>query len=83
YKESKKGQTKIKKAHQQETASNQSQPVKKEPPQSENKKILVKQSLKDQSIPKGHYLQIGAFLNAPSKDILQTLKNFSHHMEKK
>ncbi|EMH36344.1 hypothetical protein HMPREF1426_00259 [Helicobacter pylori GAM80Ai] len=28
-------------------------------------------------------MQIGAFLNSPSKDFLQTLKTFPHQMEKK
>ncbi|GAA9124135.1 SPOR domain-containing protein [Helicobacter pylori] len=42
-----------------------------------------KPGLKDASIPKGYYLQIGAFLNAPSKGFLQTLKTFPYQMEKK
>ncbi|OOP78774.1 sporulation protein, partial [Helicobacter pylori] len=83
YIESKKVKRKIKKAHKQETAINQSQPLKKEPPKSENKKSLVKPSLKDASVPKGYYLQIGAFLNAPSKDFLQTLKTFPYQIKKK
>ncbi|GAA9566704.1 SPOR domain-containing protein [Helicobacter pylori] len=83
YIESKKVKRKIKKAHKQETAINQSQPLTKEPPKNENQKSLVKPSLKDANIPKGYYLQIGAFLNAPSKDFLQTLKTFPYQMEKK
>ncbi|GAA8133807.1 SPOR domain-containing protein [Helicobacter pylori] len=83
YIESKKVKRKIKKAHKQETAINQSQPLIKEPPKNENKKSLVKPSLKDASIPKGYYLQIGAFLNAPSKDFLQTLKTFPYQIKKK
>ncbi|WP_367700399.1 SPOR domain-containing protein [Helicobacter pylori] len=83
YIESKKVKRKIKKAHKQETAINQSQPLTKEPPKSENKKGLTKPSLKDAGIPKGYYLQIGAFLNAPSKDFLQTLKTFPYQIKKK
>ncbi len=83
YIEGKKVKRKIKKAHEHEMALNKSQPLKKEPPKSENKKSLTKPSLKDAKIPKGYYLQIGAFLNAPSKDFLQTLKNFPHQMEEK
>ncbi|WP_120909192.1 SPOR domain-containing protein [Helicobacter pylori] len=81
YIESKKVKRKIKKAHKQEIAINQSQPLIKEPPK--NEKSLVKPSLKDASIPKGYYLQIGAFLNAPSKDFLQTLKTFPYQIKKK
>ncbi len=47
------------------------------------KKNLTKPSLTDASIPKGYYLQVGAFLNEPSKDFLQTLKNFPYKIEKK
>ncbi|RVY50874.1 SPOR domain-containing protein [Helicobacter pylori] len=83
YIEGKKVKRKIKKAHKQEVAIKQSQPLKKEPPKSENKKSLVKPNLKDTSIPKGYYLQIGAFLNAPSKDFLQTLKTFPYQIKKK
>lgn len=83
YIESKKVKRKIKKAHKQETAINQSQPLTKESPKNENKKNLVKPNLKDASIPKGYYLQIGAFLNAPSKDFLQTLKTFPYQIKKK
>lgn len=74
YIEGKKVKRKIKKAHKQEAAIKQSQPLKKEPPKNENKKSLVKPSLKDAGIPKGYYLQIGAFLNAPSKDFCKRSK---------
>ncbi len=80
YIESKKVKRKIKKAHQHALAS---KPLTKELPKNENKKSLIKPSSKNASIPKGYYLQMGAFLNAPSKDFLQTLKTFPHQMEKK
>ncbi|WP_033765245.1 SPOR domain-containing protein [Helicobacter pylori] len=83
YIESKKVKRKIKKARKQEVAINQSQSAKKEPPKNERQKNLTKPSLKDASIPKGYYLQVGAFLNVPSKDFLQTLKNFPYKTEKK
>ncbi len=83
YIESKKVKRKIKKAHKHVLIQNESKPLTKEPPKSENKKSLIKPSLKDASIPKGYYLQIGAFLNAPSKGFLQTLKTFPYQMEKK
>ncbi|MCQ2846186.1 SPOR domain-containing protein [Helicobacter pylori] len=83
YIEGKKVKRKIKKAHKQEAAIKQSQPLKKESPKNENKKSLTKPSLKDAGIPKGYYLQIGAFLNAPSKDFLQTLKTFPYQIKKK
>ncbi|GAA8008705.1 SPOR domain-containing protein [Helicobacter pylori] len=83
YIESKKVKRKIKKAHKQTLALNKSKPLTKELPKNEDKKSLTKPSLKDASIPKGYYLQIGAFLNAPSKDFLQTLKTFPYQMEKK
>ncbi|GAA7110671.1 SPOR domain-containing protein [Helicobacter pylori] len=83
YIESKKVKRKIKKAHKHALIQNESKPLTKEPPKSENKENLIKPSLKDASIPKGYYLQIGAFLNAPSKDFLQTLKTFPYQMEKK
>ncbi len=82
YIESKKVKRKIKKAHKHEIALNQSQLL-KEPPKNEHQENLTKPSLKDASIPKGYYLQVGAFLNAPSKDFLQTLKNFPYQIEKK
>ncbi len=77
--EGKKVKRKIKKAHKHEVALNQSQPL-KEPPKNEHQE---KPSLKDASIPKGYYLQVEAFLNTPSKDFLQTLKNFPYQIEKK
>ncbi|GAA7445242.1 SPOR domain-containing protein [Helicobacter pylori] len=83
YIESKKVKRKIKKAHQHALALNESKPLTKELPKNENKKGLIKPSLKDASMPKGYYLQMGAFLNAPSKDFLQTLKTFPYQMEKK
>ncbi|TPH95723.1 SPOR domain-containing protein [Helicobacter pylori] len=83
YIESKKVKRKIKKAHKHALIQNESKLLTKEPPKDEDKKSLTKPSLKDASIPKGYYLQIGAFLNAPSKDFLQTLKTFPYQMEKK
>ncbi|UOR33977.1 SPOR domain-containing protein [Helicobacter pylori] len=83
YIESKKVKRKIKKDHKHALIQNESKPLTKEPPKSENKENLIKPSLKDASIPKGYYLQIGAFLNAPSKGFLQTLKTFPYQMEKK
>ncbi len=83
YIESKKVKRKIKKAHKHALALNESKPPTKEPPKNENKKGLVKPSLKDASVPKGYYLQVGAFLNAPSKDFLQTLKTFPYQIKKK
>lgn len=83
YIESKKVKRKIKKAHKHALIQNESKPLTKEPPKSEDKKSLIKPGLKDASIPKGYYLQIGAFLNVPSKDFLQTLKTFPYQMEKK
>ncbi|WP_120840944.1 SPOR domain-containing protein [Helicobacter pylori] len=83
YIESKKVKRKIKKAHKQETAINQSQPLTKEPSKNEHQENLRKLNLKDASVPKGYYLQIGAFLNAPSKDFLQTLKTFPYQIKKK
>ncbi|GAA7960505.1 hypothetical protein HpMS29_08770 [Helicobacter pylori] len=74
---------KIKKAHKHALIQNESKPLTKEPPKDENKENLIKPSLKDANIPKGYYLQIGAFLNAPSKGFLQTLKTFPYQMEKK
>ncbi|WP_121075593.1 SPOR domain-containing protein [Helicobacter pylori] len=82
YIESKKVKRKIKKAHKQEVAIKQSQSLKKEPPKNEHQENL-RPNLKDASIPKGYYLQIGAFLNAPSKDFLQTLKTFPYQIKKK
>ncbi|GHS47249.1 sporulation protein [Helicobacter pylori] len=82
YIESKKVKRKIKKAHKH-ALQNESKPLTKEPPKDEAKKSLIKPSLKDASIPKGYYLQIGVFLNTPSKDFLQTLKTFPYQMEKK
>ncbi len=61
----------------------ESKKVKRKIKKAENKKSLIKPSLKDASIPKGYYLQIGVFLNAPSKGFLQTLKTFPYQMEKK
>ncbi|GAA9953752.1 SPOR domain-containing protein [Helicobacter pylori] len=83
YIESKKVKRKIKKAHKHALIQNESKPLTKEPPKDENKENLIKPSLKDASIPKGYYLQIGAFLNAPSKDFLQTLKTFPYQIKKK
>ncbi|GAA8297751.1 SPOR domain-containing protein [Helicobacter pylori] len=83
YIESKKVKRKIKKTHKQEVAIKQSQPLTKEPPKNEHQENLRKPNLKDASIPKGYYLQIGAFLNAPSKDFLQTLKTFPYQIKKK
>ncbi|GAA8273811.1 SPOR domain-containing protein [Helicobacter pylori] len=83
YIESKKVKRKIKKAHEHALTLNKSTPLTKELSKNENKKSLLKPSLKDANIPKGYYLQIGAFLNAPSKDFLQTLKTFPYQMEKK
>ncbi|GAA7612771.1 SPOR domain-containing protein [Helicobacter pylori] len=83
YVESKKVKRKIKKTHKHALIQNESKPLTKEPPKDEAKKSLIKPSLKDASIPKGYYLQIGAFLNAPSKGFLQTLKTFPYQMEKK
>lgn len=83
YIESKKVKRKIKKTHKHALIQNESKPLTKEPPKDEAKKSLIKPSLKDASIPKGYYLQIGAFLNAPSKGFLQTLKTFPYQMEKK
>ncbi len=83
YVESKKVKRKIKKSHKHVLIQNESKHLTKEPPKSENKKSLIKPGLKDASIPKGYYLQIGAFSNAPSKDFLQTLKTFPYQMEKK
>ncbi len=83
YVESKKVKRKIKKTHKHALIQNESKSLTKEPPKDENKENLIKPSLKDASIPKGYYLQIGAFLNAPSKDFLQTLKTFPYQMEKK
>ncbi|GAA6862235.1 SPOR domain-containing protein [Helicobacter pylori] len=83
YIESKKVKRKIKKVHKHAVIQNESKPLTKESPKSENKKSLIKPGLKDASIPKGYYLQIGAFLNAPSKGFLQTLKTFPYQMEKK
>ncbi len=83
YVESKKVKRKIKKAHKHALIQNESKPLTKEPPKDENKENLIKPSLKDASIPKGYYLQIGVFLNAPSKDFLQTLKTFPYQIEKK
>ncbi|EPZ96193.1 SPOR domain-containing protein [Helicobacter pylori] len=83
YIESKKVKRKIKKTHKQTLALNESKPLTKELPKNENQKSLIKPSLKDASIPKGYYLQVGAFLNAPSKDFLQTLKTFPHQIKKK
>ncbi len=82
YIESKKVKRKIKKAHKHVLALNESKPPTKESPKNENKKSLVKPSLKD-AIPKGYYLQIGVFLNTPSKDFLQTLKTFPYQIKKK
>ncbi|WRC27306.1 SPOR domain-containing protein [Helicobacter pylori] len=83
YVESKKVKRKIKKAHKHALIQNESKPLTKEPPKDENKENLIKPGLKDASIPKGYYLQIGAFLNAPSKDFLQTLKTFPYQIKKK
>ncbi|WP_121092414.1 SPOR domain-containing protein [Helicobacter pylori] len=83
YIEGKKVKRKIKKAHKQEAAIKQSQPLKKESLKNEHQENLRKPNLKDASIPKGYYLQIGAFLNAPSKDFLQTLKTFPYQIKKK
>ncbi len=83
YVESKKVKRKIKKTHKHALIQNESKPLTKELPKNENKKSLIKPSLKDASIPKGYYLQIGVFLNAPSKGFLQTLKTFPYQMEKK
>ncbi|GAA9042643.1 SPOR domain-containing protein [Helicobacter pylori] len=83
YIESKKVKRKIKKAHKHVLTLNKSTPPTKELPKNENKKSLLKPSLKGTNIPKGYYLQIGAFLNAPSKGFLQTLKTFPYQMEKK
>ncbi len=83
YIESKKVKRKIKKTHKHALIQNESKPLAKESPKDENKKNLIKPSLKDTSIPKGYYLQIGVFLNTPSKDFLQTLKTFPYQMEKK
>ncbi|MCQ2778167.1 SPOR domain-containing protein, partial [Helicobacter pylori] len=69
--------------HKQTLALNESKPLTKELSKNENQKSLIKPSLKDASIPKGYYLQVGAFLNAPSKDFLQTLKTFPHQIKKK
>ncbi len=82
YIESKKVKRKIKKAHKHVLALNESKPPTKESPKNENKKSLVKPSLKD-AIPKGYYLQIGVFLNTPSKDFLQMLKTFPYQIKKK
>ncbi|GAA7076927.1 SPOR domain-containing protein [Helicobacter pylori] len=76
YIESKKVKRKIKKAHKHALIQNESKPLTKEPPKSEDKKSLIKPGLKDASIPKGYYLQIGAFLNAPSKDFFANAQNF-------
>lgn len=51
YIESKKVKRKIKKAHKQETAINQSRPLAKESPKNENKKNLVKPNLKECEYP--------------------------------
>ncbi len=83
YVESKRVKRKIKKAHKHAVIQNESKPLTKEPPKNEDKENLIKSGLKDTSIPKGYYLQVGAFLNAPSKDFLQTLKTFPYQMEKK
>ncbi|GAA8558117.1 SPOR domain-containing protein [Helicobacter pylori] len=83
YIESKKVKRKIKKTHKHAVIQNESKPLTKELPKNENKKSLIKPSLKDASVPKGYYLQIGAFLNAPSKDFLQTLKTFPYQIKKK
>ncbi|UOS34577.1 SPOR domain-containing protein [Helicobacter pylori] len=83
YIESKKVKREIKKAHKHALIQNESKPLTKEPPKNEDKKSLTKPGLKDASIPKGYYLQIGAFLNAPSKDFLQTLKTFPYQIKKK
>ncbi|GAA7116168.1 SPOR domain-containing protein [Helicobacter pylori] len=61
YIESKKVKRKIKKAHKHALIQNESKPLTKEPPKSENKENLIKPSLKDASIPKGYYLQLGLF----------------------
>ncbi|MGL2848209.1 SPOR domain-containing protein [Helicobacter pylori] len=83
YIEGKKVKRKIKKSHEHEMALNKSQPLKKEPLKNEHQENLRKPNLKDAGIPKGYYLQIGAFLNAPSKDFLQTLKTFPYQIKKK
>ncbi len=83
YIESKRVKRKIKKALKHGVIQKESKPLIKELPKDEDKENLIKPSLKDASIPKGYYLQVGAFLNAPSKDFLQTLKTFPYQMEKK
>ncbi len=83
YIESKRVKRKIKKALKHGAIQNESKSLAKEPPKIEDKKSLIKPSLKDAIIPKGYYLQVGAFLNAPSKDFLQTLKTLPYQMEKK
>ncbi len=82
YVESKKVKRKIKKAHKHALTLNESNPLIKELPKSEDKENLIKPSLKDGGISRGYYLQVGAFLNVPSKDFLQTLKTFPYQIEK-